>query len=168
MVKTFTNKDLKPVLMEGARGEVREPYYLIEQEGQVVFVVSSGKNGLEFNKTEGYINRYPGIQTYQCLYGYGVLVMQRMDGLEEAKEFKVVTLNPGKVVVVSVGWAMCLVNTGSNFLVVLRNSNLESKYLDTKPIVQKRGFAYYIIEKKGEIGFESNPNYRVRPQITTE
>ncbi len=161
-------KDLKPVIMRGVKIEVDNPYYLIEDNGQVIFVVSSGKNGSEFNKMVGYFNDYPGMQTYQCLYGQGILIMQRNDDLGEAKEFKVVSLNPGRQVLVPIGWGMCLANTGNNLLVVLRNSFLNEKNLDEKPILEKGGFAYYIVEKKGEIGFEPNPNYHLHPQITTE
>ena len=168
MIVSKISKDLKPVLMEGVTGEVKNPYYLIKDHEQVIFVVSPGRNGIEFNKTLGYFSNFPGMQTYQCLYGSGILIMQRNDEEGEAKEFKVVTLNATRVVLVPASWGMCLVNTGNNFLVVLRNSILDQKEKDSKPIIGKRGFAYYIVEKKGEISFEQNPNYSVHPQISTE
>ena len=168
MIVSKTSKDLKPVVMTGVKDIVKNPYYLIEDKEQVIYVVSSGRNGIEFNKTLGYFSNFPGMQTYQCLYGSGILVMQRNDELSEAKEFKIVSLSAGRQVLVSVSWGMCLVNTGNNFLVVLRNSSLESKFKDSKPLVSKKGFAYYVVEKKGEISFEQNPNYSVHPQITTE
>lgn len=92
---------------------------------QVIFVVSPGQNGIEFNKTSGYFSNFPGMQVYLSLHGSGILLMQRNDELGEAKEFKMVILSPFKQVTVPAGWAMCLVNTGSNFLAVLRNSVLE-------------------------------------------
>ncbi len=168
MIISKTDKYLKPVLMKGVKAEVKFPYYLIEENDQLIFIVSSGKNGAEFNKTVGYFSNYPGMQTYQCLYGQGIIVMQRNDFAGEAKEFKVTTLNPGRQVSVPAGWGMCIVNTGSNLLVVLRNSFLSEKDIDEKPILEKRGFAYYVVEKKGEISFEPNPNYSLHPQISTE
>lgn len=167
MVTPIEEKQLKPVLMPGERPEVKNPYYIIKDNDQVLFVVSAGKNGPEFNKTIGYFSNFPGMQTYQCLYGQGIIVMQRnQDG--DAKEFKVVTLNPGRQVLVPAGWGMCIVNTGISLLVVLRNSLLEEKMEDPDPILEKSGFTYYIVEKKGEISFEPNPNYKIHPQITTE
>ncbi|GEM_PF-1889170 len=160
--------DLKPVLMDPSGKKVKTPYYSIEESGQVIFVVSAGRNGLEFNKTIGYLSTYPSMQTYLCLYGSGILLMQRNDEFGEAKEFKMVILNPLKQVSVPVGWAMCLVNTGNKLLVVLRNSVLDSKYQDAKSIIEKKGLAYYVVEKKGEIAFEQNPSYRVHPQISAE
>lgn len=168
MIIAKTNKDLKPVLMKSAKAEIKNPYYLIEDNDQLIFVVASGRNGSEFNKTVGYFSNYPGMQTYQCLYGQGIIVMQRNDPEGEAKEFKVTTLNPGKQVSVPAGWGMCIVNTGSSLLVVLRNSFLSQKDVDEKPIIAKQGFAYYVVDKRGEIGFEPNPNYHLHPQITTE
>lgn len=160
--------DIKPVLMEHLKTGIKTPYCLITDKNQEVIVVSSGRNGLEFNKTLGYFSDFPGIQTYICLYGSGILLMQRNDELGEAKEFKMVILNPLKQVTVPAGWGMCLVNTGRGYLVVLRNSIMEEKDQVTKPIIEKRGFNFYVVEKKGEIAFEQNPNYRIHPQITTE
>lgn len=167
MIIAQTGINLKPVLMEG-KTQVKNPYYLISDNEQLIFVVSPGRNSAEFNKTVGYFSNYPGMQTYQCLYGRGLLLAQRNDTEGEAKEFKVVTLNPGRVVSVPAFWGMCIVNTGNNYLVVLRNSLLDEKYKNEKPILEKRGFVYYVVEKKGEISFEQNPNYKVHPQITTE
>lgn len=168
MIKLKTYKDLRPVLMEKTKKSVKTPYYLIVEKDQVIFAVSPGKNGAEFNKTSGYFNNFPGIQTYNCLYGSGILLMQRNDEFEEAKEFKMVRLSSHRQVNAPAGWYVCLINTGNNFLIVLRNSSLAEKYKVPKPILEKSGFAYYIIEKKGEISFEPNPHYRVHPQITTE
>lgn len=168
MLTAITDKDLKPVLMNGVKRIIKNPYYLIEDHEQLIFVITQGVNGSEFNKIVGYFNTFPGMQTYQCLYGHGIFVMQRNDVTGEAKEFKVVSLNPGRQVLVPAGWGMGIANTGNNYLVVLRNSLLEEKYMDSKPLIEKQGFVYYVVEKKGEIGFEQNPNYRVHPQITTE
>ena len=166
MIVIKTAQDLKPVLMN--KPQIKEPYSMIVDSGQVIFVLLSGLNGEEFNKTEGYFSNFPGVQIYQCLYGQGVLVMQRNDEEGDAKEFKVVTLNPGRMVGIPAGWAMELINVGKTFLVVMGNLDIKSKDLDSKPIIQKRGLAYYIVEKKGEVGFEQNPNYNIHPQITTE
>lgn len=169
MIITKGIKEIKPVLMDSqAKPQVKEPYSIILEKDQAVFVVSPGLNGVEYNKTEGYISNYPGVQVYQCLYGQGILLMQRIDETGEAKEFKVVTLNAGRQVGIPAGWAMCLVNIGKTFLIVIGNVDMESDYPDSKPVLEKGGLAYFVIEKKGEISFEQNPNYKLHPQITTE
>lgn len=147
---------------------IKIPYYLITDKDQVIFVISPGLNSSEFNKTSGCLNNFSGIQTYQCLHGEGVLLIQRNDEFEEAKEFKMVRLSPQRQVIAPTGWLVCFVNTGSSLLVVIGSSHLDEKYKTPKPVLDKKGFAYYVIEKKGEIAFEPNPNYRIHPQITTE
>lgn len=168
MIIAKTKQDLKPLLMKGGRVSIKNPYYYIKDNDQLIFVIAAAKNGIEFNKTAGYFSNFPGMQTYQCLYGQGLILMQRNDEMGGAKEFKVVSLNFGRQVLVPAGWGMCIVNTGLSYLVVLRNSLLEDSFIDTKPILEKGGFAYFVVEKKGEISLEENPNYRVHPQITTE
>ncbi len=167
MIITKTQDDLKPVLMDPMGKKIKNPYYLIVDKEQVIFVVSPGRNGIEFNKTGGYFNSFPGMQTFLCLYGSGILLMQRNDEFG-AKEFKMVILNSQKQVNVPASWAVCLVNTGNNLLVVLRNSMLDEKYQNSKPIIEKRGLVYYVVEKKGEIAFDQNPNYQLHPQISME
>lgn len=168
MVITKSYQDIKPVLMESGRNYIREPYYVIKSNNQIIYILSSGLNNNEYNKTEGFFSNYPASLRYRCLFGQGILLMQRNDDLGEAKEFKVITLSYGKQVDVPSTWGFCLVNTGKNLLVVLGNKDLSKQEIDSKPIYQKRGLAYYVIEKKGEISFEANPNYSVHPQITTE
>lgn len=166
IIKTY--QDLKPVLMDKGSPKVKEPYYIIDADSQSIFILKSGQNGTEYNKTEGFLSSYNGVHSFVCLYGQGVILMQRNDDGGEAKEFKLVTLNPGRRVLVPAGWVMCLVNIGKNLFVVLGNVDINSKYLDSKPIFEKGGLAYFVVEKKGEIGFEQNPNYSVHPQIATE
>lgn len=147
---------------------VKEPFFLIEGEKQVVFVVAPGLNGEEFNKTLGDFNDFPTVSVYQVALGQGILVMQRNDENGEAKEFKFVSLHAGRQINVPSLWAVCFVNTSKNFLVIVRNNVIDKKYLNAVPIIKKHGLVYYVIDKKGDISFEKNPNYRVYPQITTE
>lgn len=169
MVKQINSSELKSVLMDPKVKLVKNPYYLITDEAQVIFVVSPGLNGVEFNKTIGSKSSFEGITIYHCLFGQGILILQRNEyDSEEVKEFKVVTLNSGRQVGVPAGWSSALVNVGKGFLVVLKSGGYEETPANAADIIEKKGLAYYIVEKKGEIGFEQNPNYRVHPQITTE
>lgn len=168
MVITTTKQELKDVLMDPRASGVKEPYFTIPEEDHAVLVISPGKNGVEFNKTHGVFHQYQGVLLLQCLYGQGVVVMQRNDEDGNAKEFKVVTLHPGRQVAVPAGFGHCLVNVGKTFLVVLNNTPKGKKTYTEQPVKDRKGFAYYIVEKKGEVGFEQNPNYTVHPQISTE
>ena len=77
MVKEIRGKDLRAVLMDSKVKPIKNPYYLITDEAQVIFVVSPGLNGIEFNKTVGSKSSFEGLTLYQCLYGKGILVLQR-------------------------------------------------------------------------------------------
>jgi oxalate decarboxylase/phosphoglucose isomerase-like protein (cupin superfamily) len=169
MIKAVTHKDIEPVLMDPkAPGGIRESYFIIEGEDQKILAVNPGKNGIEYNKTDGHFSNNLGVEIYNCLFGQGVLVMQRNDENGEAKEFKVITIQPGKQVIVPAGFGHSFVNIGKGYLVILDSSPKPTKKPDTETTKLKRGLAYYIVEKKGEIAFEHNPNYRVHPQISTE
>lgn len=146
---------------------LKYPYYLIKEVSQVIFVVPGGKNGVEFNKTICFFSSSMGVNVYQCLYGQGILLMQRNDEVGEAKELKVITLAQGKQVEVPAGLAICIINVGRNFLVV-HGPVVENEEPENKTIIERHGLVYYVIEKKGEIAFEQNPNYRVHPQISSE
>lgn len=167
MITSKTKQDIKDVLMEPQSPGVKDAYFVLPADGQKITIVTSGNNGREFNKTYGYFHKAQTVEVFHCLYGQGLLVMQRNDEAGEAKEFKVASLNQGRQVSVPAGFGHTLINLGKTFLVVLDNAP-SPQVPDYNPVKAKKGFAYYVVEKKGEIAFEPNPNYLVHPQITSE
>lgn len=167
-ITTFTDKDLKGVSLDPKTVSVKEPYFVIHSPSREenVTVISPGKNGLEFNKTLGFINKYPGPIIYRCLYGIGVIVIQRADEFDQAKEVRVASLRPGVEVEVPYGYSHTIANIGKGFLVMLDNATEKDKYKDYDAVSAKHGLVYYIIDKKGDVGFERNPLYSFHPQIT--
>ena len=167
MIQTFTRQDLKEVLMDPKLPGVREPYFIIHgEDGQELIIVSPGKNGEEFNKTYGHFNFYPEVEIYHVAFGQGVLVLQRNDEAGEAKEVRVTPLRPGTVAEVPSGYGQTIVNIGKAYLVVTDGFTKIRSHHDIEPVRQKHGFAYYLVDKKGEVGFEPNSNYRLHPQIS--
>lgn len=168
MVTTITHKELQPVLMEPRSAGVKEPYFIIQgQNGENITVLAAGKNGSEYNKTFGSFHTFPGVEIYHCLYGQGILMMQRNDSEDEAKEIRIVSLRSGSVVEVPAGYGHCIVNTGKSFLVVADNAPQNGKVHNTESLQNKKGLAYYVVDKKGNISFEANKNYVYHPQIST-
>jgi oxalate decarboxylase/phosphoglucose isomerase-like protein (cupin superfamily) len=168
MVTTLTHKELQPVLMDPKTPGVKEPYFVIQGEnGENITVLAAGKNGIEYNKTLGAFHTFPGVEIYHCLYGQGILIMQRNDSENEAKEIRIVSLRPGSSVEVPAGYGHCIINTGKSFLVVADNAPQTGKVHNSDSIVDKKGLAYYVIDKKGNISFEANSNYSFHPQIST-
>lgn len=168
MITTRTRAELKEVLMDPDSPGVKEPYFVIRGEaGQNITVLTPGKNGDEFNKTYGHFHNWQGVEIYHVVYGQGVVVMQRNDEMGEAKEIRVAGVRPGISVEIPSGLGHALINTGKTYLVVVDNAPDEKNADNFEPVKEKHGFAYYIVDKKGEVGFEPNPNYRLHPQIST-
>lgn len=168
MIQARNRTELKDVLMDPKAPGVKEPYFVIRGEGeQSITILTPGKNGEEFNKTYGHFHKFQGVEIYHVVYGQGVVILQRNDEVGEAKEFKVVGVRSGSVVEIPVGFGHCLVNVGRTYLVTIDNSPQGTRVHDFEYVKQKRGFAYYVVDKKGEIGFEANPNYKLHPQIGT-
>ena len=168
MIDNISRVQLKEVLMDYKDQGVKEPYFIIRGEaGQNITLLTPGKNGDEFNKTYGHFHKYQGVEVYSVVYGQGVLILQRNDETGEAKEFKVASLRSGTTVEIPSGYGHCLVNVGKTYLVVIDNAPYGVKFHDLECVKQKKGFAYYVIDKKGEIGFEANPHYKIHPQVST-
>lgn len=168
MINKISHRDLAPVLMVSNGSYVKEPYFVIEGEnGENITVISSGKNGPEFNKTFGYFHNFAGVVIYHCLYGQGILIMQRNDEEGQAKEVRVIGIRPGSTVEVPAGYGHCVVNIGKNFLIVTDNAPEKPKAQNIEFLKVKKGLAYYIVDKKGNVAFEENSNYSFHPQIAT-
>lgn len=169
MITTVSLKKLKSVVMDPSVLGDGESYFSITDEDTMenITIVNAGKNGSEFNKTLGFVNKFPGVVSYRCIYGHGVIVVQKSDEAGEAKEVKVLSLRPGIGVEIPYGYGHFIANIGKSFLVVVDNAPLDQKYRETEPIIKKRGFVYFIIDKKGDVGFEKNPQYSFHPLIST-
>lgn len=168
MITQRTRQELKEVLMDPQTPGIKEPYFVIRGEaGQNITVLTPGKNGEEFNKTYGHFHNWQGVEIYHVVYGQGIVVMQRNDEIGEAKEIRVAGVRAGMSVEIPSGYGHALVNTGKTYLVVLDNAPDEKDADNFGPVKEKQGFAYYIVDKKGEVGFEPNPNYKLHPQIST-
>lgn len=167
MIQVRTRQELKDVLMDPRAPGVKESYFMIRgEEEQNITILSPGKNGEEFNKTYGHFHNYPEVEIYHVVYGQGILLLQRNDEEGEAKEVRVVTLRPGSVAEIPIGYGHCLINVGKTYLVVIDNSPNGPDTHNYEPVKQKHGFVYFVVDKKGEIGFEPNPNYKLHPQIS--
>lgn len=131
-------------------------------------VVSSGKNGAEYNKTYGLTHTYPGVVTLHCLFGHGVIMTQRYGPEGDVKEVKVHPLRPGATIEIPSSTSYCLVNTGRSLLVTIDNFQNNAKHISTDFLTEHKGMAYYVVERKGEVAFDRNPNYRFHPQLVME
>jgi len=169
MIVARERNKLKEVLMDPKSPGIKEPYFVIRGEGgENITVLTPGKNGDEYNKTYGHFHNFQGIEIYHIVYGQGVMLLQRNDEEGEAKEIKVMGVRKGMTVEIPSGYGHCLVNVGKTYLVGIDNSPQTPKSHNYNPVKEKHGLAYYVVDKKGEIGFELNPYYKIHPQISTD
>lgn len=168
MLTAINRQEMKDVFMDPKAPGVKEPYFVISGEGgQNITIITPGTNGSEFNKTYGHYHTFQEVEIYHVVYGQGVLLMQRNDEEGEVKEVRIVGLRPGSTIEVPSGYGHTIANIGKNYLVVIDNSPATPKSKTSDLIKEKHGLVYYIVDKKGEVGFEPNPNYRLHPQIAT-
>lgn len=168
-IKTYSYQELKPVLLETEDPKVKEPYITVDSptDGNLT-IISSGRNGSEYNKTFGSVHTYPGVVSVHCLYGHGILMTQRFSPEGDVKEVQVHQLRPGKAIEVPSQTAYCIYNTGRHFLVAFDNFATKQRHSDETLIRQYKGLCYYVVERKGEIAFDKNPNYSFHPQLVME
>ena len=169
MVTETTYQDIKEILSDPDQPRVKIPYYIIDSEEGNVTVLSAGRNGEEYNKTFGLIHTYPGVINLTCLYGQGLLLIQRFNEEGDgAREVKLYSLRPGKNIEIPSGYAHVIINTGKQYLITLDNLLKNNRFINRGPLIGNHGLAYYVIEKKGEISLEKNPNYKYPPEIFME
>lgn len=168
-VTIIYRQEIKELLMDPKSPGVKTPYFIIQGEnGENITVLNTGKNGDEFNKTFGRVNVFPGVEMFKCIYGQGLLIMQRIDETGEAKEFRIISLRPGVTGEIPSGYGHALINTGKSLLIVVDNAPKDKKNFETESLTSKKGFAYYVVDKQGDIALEKNPNYSFYPEITSQ
>lgn len=168
IITQITTKKLKGILLDPKSASSKLSYLTITGENleENLTVLNPGKNGIEFNKTVGFVHKFPGVLIYRCLQGQGIILIQNSDETGEAKEVKLNTLKTGVEVEVPTGYAHAVINAGRGFLVTIDNGSKQDKFIDDKLILEKHGLAYYVVDRKGDIAFEKNPHYNFHPQIT--
>lgn len=168
MVTQVILRELKDVLLDPKGISNKESYFTIanEKSDENFTVVNPGKNGIEFNKTIGFVHKFPGVLVYRCIYGQGIIMIQNNDDNGEAKEVKLNSLRTGVEIEVPFGYAHTIINTGRGFLITVDNSSKQDRFIDNKLIKQRHGLAYYVVDRKGDVAFEKNPHYNFHPQIS--
>jgi glucose-6-phosphate isomerase, archaeal len=123
-----------------------------------ISVLNPGKVGSEFFMTRGHLHqRADRAETYYCLSGHGILLMETLEGKVEAAE-----LRPGSIVYVPPFWIHRSVNIGSEILATLFSYPADAG--QNFEIVRKaNGFQLLAVDdEQGGWKLVPNPRYRVR------
>ena len=123
---------------------------------QGLSIVHPGKVGHEYFMTKGHFHSVlDTAETYYCLQGEGVMVMETIEG-----EWAVEDLRPGRVLYVPPGWAHRSVNTGTGqdlvtFFVYPGHAGHDYG------TIEKQGFRKLILEQDKQPKIVDNPRWRV-------
>ncbi len=176
-----THEAMKDVLMEPQASGPAVHYYMIRggSEKKNITVWESGTVGGEYIKAYGHYHIDDFKETYWIIEGSGILLMQmrKKDAAghfidNEIEWVKAVNVKAGDTYVIPPFAGHLMINTGPTWLVTSDDSPVyfddspaNPKHADYAPVKKMNGFAYYAIEKDGNVEFVKNPRYQNIPEL---
>ncbi len=119
-----------------------------------ISVLHPGKVGSEFFMTRGHLHqRADRSETYYCLSGHGILLMEDLEGKVEAAEMRA-----GNLVYVPPFWVHRSVNIGSEIFATLFSYPADAG--QNFDIVRKAGGFKLLVVEDGATGWKLIPNLR--------
>jgi glucose-6-phosphate isomerase, archaeal len=129
-----------------------------------ISVLNPGRVGSEFFMTRGHLHqRADRSETYYCLSGHGILLMEDLEGKVEAAEMR-----PDNLVYVPPFWVHRSVNIGSRIFATLFSYPADAG--QNFDIVRKAGGFKLLVVDDGDEGWKliPNPRYTVRTRAEIE
>ncbi len=146
-------------------GDDEPAYFVIRKPGRNLTIFASYRlGGGEFPKTYGHFHVPPYEETYQVLYGKAAFLLQKMDG-DKVSEVIFKVLDVGDTFTVPKGYGHVMLNMGDDYVITMDDHDPAHFDNDYEMVKQKRGFGYYIIEKKEGWEAVPNPNYPDLPPL---
>lgn len=173
-----THEKMKEVLMDPEGIGPAVHYYMIRGGSQQknVTVWEPGTISGEYIKTYGHYHVGDLSETYWIVYGRGVALLQKLAEDEDGEmisdvveEFRAIPVKVGQEVFMPKKFGHLLVNTGETYFVTIDDSPVDFEERDPTSfpghadytLVQKmRGFAYYVVERDGQVALKRNPLYK--------
>jgi glucose-6-phosphate isomerase len=108
-------------------------------------ILKPGKVGTEYYMTKGHFHEdAESGETYVCLKGKGMVIMQTRDGATDE-----IILEPGTVACIPPGWAHRTINIGKEEFVML--AIFPSCSGHDYASIQEKGFLKRVVEKEGKL-----------------
>ena len=168
-----THERMKEVLMDQAAPGPDLHYYMIRGGSQKrnVTILETGTVGGEYIKTYGHYHIGDLDETYWFSHGEGVVIQQKLVDADEpsvVSEFKAIRVKADDSVYMPPGYGHLMINVGKEWLVMVDDSPVEGPqdsasmpgHADYESVKVMRGFAYYLVEKKGIPTLVKNPLYK--------
>lgn len=172
-----TNDQIKEVLMDPTGDSPAIHYYMIRGgiDQRNITVWEPGNVNGEYIKTYGHFHIGDIEETYEILFGEGVVLLQKPKLDDNGNvipattlDFKAIKVKRGSSVEIPKGYGHVIVNTGKTFLVTADNTdvifdeNAKSKFTghtDYESVKKMQGFAYYVIDNNGTPALKKNNKY---------
>lgn len=166
-----THEKMREVLMDPDATGPSVHYYMIRggEEQKNITVWEPGLVGREYIKTYGHYHVGDLDESYEILYGEGIILKQKIgDAPDIVEEFVVTRVKHGDRVYMQPGYGHLAVNTGSTFFVTADDSPVRFDdpdpaglpgHADYEPVKKMRGFAYYVVVDEGKPALVRNPRY---------
>jgi glucose-6-phosphate isomerase len=127
-----------------------------------ISALNPGKVGAEFFMTRGHLHqRADRSETYYCLSGHGILLMEDLEGKVEAAEMR-----PGNLVYVPPFWVHRSVNIGSEIFATLFSYPADAG--QNFQIVRKAGGFKLLVVEDRATGWKLIPNLRYTVRTRAE
>jgi glucose-6-phosphate isomerase len=127
-----------------------------------ISALNPGKVGAEFFMTRGHLHqRADRSETYYCLSGHGILLMEDLEGKVEAAEMR-----PGNLVYVPPFWVHRSVNIGSEIFATLFSYPADAG--QNFEIVRKAGGFKLLVVEDRATGWKLIPNLRYTVRTRAE
>jgi glucose-6-phosphate isomerase, archaeal len=172
------HEEMKEVLMDPEGKGPAIHYYMIRGGiGQKnITVWEPGTISGEYIKTFGHYHIGDLSETYQILYGQGVVLLQKLAEDENGKiipdtveEFKAIPVGPGQEIFMPPKFGHLVANTGNTYFATADNSPVNfgdrdpsdfPGHADYAPVKKMQGFVYYVVEHEGKPALKKNPRYK--------
>lgn len=170
-----SHEQMKDVLMNADASGPAIHYYMIRggSKKSNITVWESGTVGGEYIKTYGHYHIGNLDETYHILQGEGIALLQKIaveKGVPQSdkiEEFKAIIVKAGDSVYMPPGYGHLVANIGAQWLVTADDSPVMGAddsasmpgHADYEAVKQMRGFAYYVVERKGVPTLVPNTHY---------
>lgn len=173
-----THEKMKEVIMDPEGIGPAIHYHMVRggSEQKNVTVWEPGTISGEYIKTYGHYHIGDLSETYWITFGQGVALLQKLAEDENGEmisdvveEFRAIPVKAGQEVFMPKKFGHLLVNIGETYFVTLDDSPVDFEERDPASfpghadytLVQKmRGFAYYVVERDGQVSLKRNPLYK--------
>lgn len=174
LYKSNNDKDWNYIFANGCYKENDFEMYQEMQLSNGITVINKGLINHECRKNSGHYHgivegqAIPRPEVYEVITGTAAFLIQESHNFDKDEElkvdsFKMCIVKQGEKIIVPAYCAHCCVNIGEDIMAFYNLAGVSP--LHYEPIVEKRGFAYYILKNEGILCAIQNNHYSNLPLL---